>query len=555
MSQASFSLRGRNPDVLTCIANLSNDEVFTPPDVANLMLDALEEGWASSNNGADIWSDKSVTFLDPFTKSGVFLREIVTRLVAGLASSIPDLTERVDHILTKQVFGIGITELTSLLARRSVYCSKYANGPHSIAQSFTNEEGNIWFERMEHTWVGGKRESLRNPRTGKITDFFTNRRCKYCGAGEDDYGRGGDLESHAYAFIHTDNIKARIGELFGGDMQFDVIIGNPPYQLSDGGGGGGVSATPIYNLFVEKALALEPRHALMITPSRWFSGGKGLDDFRDRMLRDRRLEKLVDYPQLYDVFPGVKIRGGVSYWLWSRDYTGDCEIVTKIGNEVQGEPTFRRLDAYDVLVRRNEAVRVLDRVKSYRTNGKEEQSLGDQVSPRKPFGLTNQVGKPSPAGIPDPVLVYGNQITSYMPRTAVTSNLEWVDRWKVLLVKAHGTSGRDDVTILGKPVIAAPGSACTETYLVIGVCQSETEARNLAAYMRTRFVRFLVSLRKISQNITRDSYKFVPLLPLDQVWTDAVLYKRYGLTPEEIAFIESQVVEQDATLFDELADE
>lgn len=555
MSQASFSLRGRNPDVLTCIANLSNDEVFTPPEIANLMLDALEEGWASSNNGADIWSDKSVTFLDPFTKSGVFLREIVTRLVAGLASSIPDLSERVDHILTKQIFGIGITELTSLLARRSLYCSKYANGPHSIAQSFTSEEGNIWFERIEHTWVGGKRESLRNPRTGKITDFYTNRRCKYCGAGEDDYGRGGDLETHAYAFIHTDNIKARIGELFGGDMQFDVIIGNPPYQLSDGGGGGGVSATPIYNLFVEKALALEPRHALMITPSRWFSGGKGLDDFRDRMLRDRRLEKLVDYPQLYDVFPGVKIRGGVSYWLWSRDYTGDCEIVTKIGSEVQGEPTFRRLDAYDVLVRRNEAVRVLDRVKSYRINGKEEQSLGDQVSPRKPFGLTNQVGKTSPAGIPDPILVYGNQITSYMPRTAVTSNLEWVDRWKVLLVKAHGTSGRDDVTILGKPVIAAPGSACTETYLVIGVCQSEREARNLATYMRTRFVRFLVSLRKISQNITRDSYKFVPLLPLDQIWTDALLYKRYGLTPEEIAFIESQVVEQDATLFDELADE
>lgn len=519
------------------------------------MLDALEEGWASSNNGADIWSDKSVTFLDPFTKSGVFLREIVTRLVAGLASSIPDLTERVDHILTEQVFGIGITELTSLLARRSLYCSKYANGPHSIAQSFTSEEGNIWFERIEHTWIGGKRESLRNPRTGKITDIYTNRRCKYCGASEDDYGRGGDLETHAYAFIHTDNIKARIGELFGGDMQFDVIIGNPPYQLSDGGGGGGVSATPIYNLFVEKALALEPRHALMITPSRWFSGGKGLDDFRDRMLRDRRLEKLVDYPQLYDVFPGVKIRGGVSYWLWSRDYTGDCEIVTKIGNEVQGEPTFRRLDAYDVLVRRNEAVRVLDRVKSYRINGKEEQSLGDQVSPRKPFGLTNQVGKTSPAGIPDPILVYGNQITSYMPRTAVTSNLEWVDRWKVLLVKAHGTSGRDDVTILGKPVIAAPGSACTETYLVIGLCQSETEARNLATYMRTRFVRFLVSLRKISQNITRDSYKFVPLLPMDQIWTDALLYKRYGLTSEEIAFIESQVVEQDATLFDELADE
>lgn len=544
MNQASFSLRGRNPDVLTCIANLSNDEVFTPPELANLMLDTLEEAWAASNDGASIWSDKSVRFLDPFAKSGVFLREIVTRLTTGLAHTIPDLEERVDHILTSQVYGIGITELTSLLARRSVYCSKYANGPHSIAKSFTSEDGNIWFERTEHIWGGGTKNFLVDPLTGDDIVTVVNRRCKYCGVNEGDYGRGAELETHAYAFIHTEDIKARVAELFGDDMQFDVIIGNPPYQLSDGGGGGGVSATPIYNLFVENALALEPRHAVMITPSRWFSGGKGLDEFRDRMLRDRRLAKLVDYPQLYDVFPGVKIRGGVSYWLWSRDYSGDCEVVTKIGNEIQGEPTFRRLDAYDVLVRRNEAVRILDRVKSHRINGKEELSLGDQVSPRKPFGLTNQVGKTTPSGIADPVLVYGNQITSYMPRTAVTSNLDWVDRWKVLLVKAHGTSGRDDVTILGKPVIAKPGTACTETYLVIGVCDSEAEARNLASYMRTRFVRFLVSLRKISQNITRDSYKFVPLLPLDQTWNDALLYDRYQLTEDEIAFIQSQVAER-----------
>lgn len=544
MTLAPFTLRGHNPDVLTCIANLSNDEVFTPPEFANQMLDTLAAAWADANDGADIWANPDVTFLDPFTKSGVFLREIVRRLTDGLILTIPDLAGRVDHILTHQVFGIGITQLTALLARRSVYCSKFANGPHSIASSFTTEDGNIWFERTEHTWGGGKREFRVDPLTSEEIAVYTNRKCIYCGASEDSYARGGDLETHAYAFIHTDDIKARVAELFGETMQFDVIIGNPPYQLGDGGGGGGASATPIYNLFVEKALALDPRYAVMITPSRWFSGGKGLDDFRDRMLTDHRFAKLIDYPQLYDVFPGVKIRGGVSYWLWNRDHEGPCEVTTKIGEEVIGEPALRMLDAYDVLVRRNEGVRILDKVRAYRADGASEPLLGDMVSARKPFGLTNQKGKATPAGLTDPVLVYGNQTQSYMERSAITSNVGWVDKWKVLLVKAHGTSGRDDVTILGEPVVASPGTACTETYLVIGVVDSEADARNLASYMRTRFVRFLVSLRKITQNITRDSYLFVPRLSLERVWTDRDLYERYGIDSEQVSFIESLIAER-----------
>lgn len=523
-AQAGYALRSRNPDVLTCIANLSNDEVFTPPDFANRMLDTLTEAWAADNGDENIWANKEVKFLDPCTKSGVFLREIVSRLTRGLADEIPDLEQRVDNILTKQVFGIGITYLTSLLARRSLYCSKHAKGKHSVAKSFASDDGNIWFQPTEHMWVDG--------------------RCEYCGASKMILDRGEGLETHAYAFIHTDDIRTRVTELFGGDMQFDVIIGNPPYQLGDGGGGGGASATPIYNLFVEVALSLDPRYAVMITPSRWFSGGKGLDKFRDQMLRDHRFVKLVDFPQLYDVFPGVKIRGGISYWLWGRDHDGGCEVVTMIGDEVIGKPVVRKLDAYDVLVRRNEAVSILDKVTRYRVNGQPEPSLGDHVSARKPFGLTNQRGKATPKGMKNPVLVYGNQLTSYLERSVITSNVDWVDQWKVLLVKAHGTSGRNDVTILGEPVVAEPGTACTETYLVIGICTNEDEARNLAAYMRTRFVRFLVSLRKITQNITRASYRFVPLLPMNRLWTDEDLYKRYGITSDQIAFIESLIAER-----------
>ena len=279
--QASFTLRGRNPDVLTCIANLSNDEVFTPPEFANRMLDTLAEAWAAGHGGANLWADKVVRFLDPCTKSGVFLREITSRLVTGLADEIPDLQARVDHILTRQVFGIGITHLTSLLARRSLYCSKHANGEHSVARDFTSDAGNVWFERLEHRWQDGK--------------------CLYCGASQKTFDRGEALETHAYAFIHTDDVKARVAELFEGSMQFDVIIGNPPYQLDDGGFG--ASAIPIYNKFVEQAKALEPRYLTMVIPSRWLFGGRGLDEFRQTMLTDGRIRKLVDYQDSRVVFP------------------------------------------------------------------------------------------------------------------------------------------------------------------------------------------------------------------------------------------------------------
>ncbi|MCP9476198.1 MAG: Eco57I restriction-modification methylase domain-containing protein [Nitrospira sp.] len=526
-AQASFALRGRNPDVLTCIANLSNDEVFTPPEFANRMLDTLAEAWAADHGGANLWADKTVRFLDPCTKSGVFLREITRRLVEGLKDEIPDLQARVDHILTRQVFGIGITRLTAMLARRSVYCSKHAMGPHCIANGFTSDAGNIWFERVEHTWEDGK--------------------CSFCGASQAALDRGEGLETHAYAFIHTDDIKTRISELFGGDMQFDVIIGNPPYQLDDGGYG--KSAAPIYHLFVEKALDLDPRYAVFVTPSRWMAGGKGLDKYRERMLKDKRLRKLVDYPKLYEGFPGVKIRGGISYFLWDREHNGPCEVQTIWDGQPTGPAVARYLDAYDILVRRNEAVPILEKVRA-----RGEPTLDARVSSRKPFGLaTNFKGKPAKTGLKKPVKLFENQRIGWIERKDITVNPEWIDEWKVLMTRVQGTSAAVETKFLSKPIIAEPGTACTETYLVAGHFDDAAEAANYAKYLGTRFVRFLVSLRKSTQDAARGVYAFVPDLPLDQEWTDAKLYQRYGLTKDEIAFIESQVAKYDGAVPDEAA--
>lgn len=524
--QAGFTLRGRNPDVLTCIANLSNDEVFTPPEFANRMLDTLAASWAARNDGANIWTNSSVTFLDPCTKSGVFLREITTRLIAGLAGEIPDLQTRVDHVLTNQIFGIGITTLTGLLARRSLYCSKHATGEHSVAREFTRDDGNIWFERTRHTWANGK--------------------CAFCGASKEVFDRGEEMETHAYAFIHTNDIAARLGQIFGETMQFDVIIGNPPYQLDDGGFG--TSAAPIYQMFVEQALALEPKYAAFVTPSRWMTGGKGLDKFRERMLTDKHLRNIVDYPKLYEAFPGVKIRGGISYFLWDGGYQGPCQFQTIWDGQPTGPEVARYLNAYDVLVRRNEAVPILEKV---RAAG--ESTLDARVSSGKPFGFrTFFHGKPKAAGLTEAIKLYGSQKVSWIERADITTNPQWIDDWKVLMTAVQGTSAAIETKFLSKPIIAEPGTACTETYLVAGRFDNEAEARNYAGYLRTRFVRFLVSLRKATQHATRDVYAFVPDLPLDQPWTDEKLYKRYGLAEEEVAFIESQVAPHADAWVDEL---
>ena len=492
------------------------------------MLDTLAEAWATSHGGADIWADKAVTFLDPCTKSGVFLREITSRLTKGLESQIPNLQKRVDHILTKQVFGIAITQLTSLLARRSLYCSKHATGEHSIAKSFKSDNGHIWFERIRHTWVNGK--------------------CEYCGASKETLDRGEGLETHAYAFIHADKVKTRIAEMFGGKMQFDVIIGNPPYQLDDGGYG--TSAAPIYQLFVEKALELDPAYAVFVTPSRWMTGGKGLDKYRARMLTDKRLQRIVDYPKLYEGFPGVKIRGGISYFLWDREHNGPCTVQTIWDGEPAGPAVARHLNAYDILVRRNEAVPILEKVKR-----KGEPTLDQRVSSRKPFGLaTNFKGKPSSTGLKNPTKLFENQRFGWTERQTINSNPDWIDKWKVLMTAVQGTSAAIETKFLSKPIIAEPGTACTETYIVAGLFETEKESLKCAQYLRTRFVRFLVSLRKVTQHATRDVYAFVPNIPLNENWTDAKLYKRYGLTKEEVAFIESQVAEHSAELFDASAD-
>ena len=315
------------PDILDCIANLSSDEVFTPPNMVDKVLDALPE---------EVWSNPSLKWLDPATKTGVFLRQVTYRLMIGLKDKFPDEEERRQHIFQNMIYGIGITELTALMARRSLYTSKNASSKESVAR-FESPGGNIDYENRTHTYVNGN--------------------CKYCGNKETDAqlgGRGEDQERHAYKFIHLTAEEVS-------KMKFDVIVGNPPYQLNDGGGTGS-SAIPIYQKFVDQAKKLKPRYMAFIIPSRWFAGGKGLDGFRAEMLEDKRIKIVYDYPNAEDCFPGVSIIGGVMYFIWDSSYSGDCEVHTIINDE-ELPVSKRPLNEFEVFVRYNSAVPIIRKVR------------------------------------------------------------------------------------------------------------------------------------------------------------------------------------------------
>lgn len=504
-----------NPDVLSCLANLSNDEVLTPPTLVNNILDLLPK---------ELWSNPDAKFLDPVSKSGVFLREIAKRLMTGLEKKIPNKQKRINHIFENQLYGIAITELTALLSRRSVYCSKTANGKYSICETFDNEQGNIRYERLQHSWENGK--------------------CTQCGASQEVYDRGEEAETYAYNFIHTENPF----ELFKDkNMKFDVIIGNPPYQLSDGGDkdadktrGG---AIPLYHKFVQQAKKLNPRYLSMIIPSRWFAGGRGLDEFRAEMLNDKRLSVLVDYPIAADVFPGIKLNGGVCYFLWEKEYKGDCKVISCLDGGK--DEMIRGLNEYETFVRFNKAIPILKKV-----NKSKFEPLSKLVSKQKPFGLRT-FERPSGKG---KIKLYANKEVGLIEENKITQGHEWLNKWKILLSRGYGEGGEARPyprMVIGKPIIAPPDSACTETYLVIGRFNSKIQANNLASYLQTRFVRFLVALKKNTQDVIADRFDFVPQQDFTEPWTDEKLYKKYGLTQEEIAFIESMIRPMDLSQAEE----
>jgi len=485
------------PDILETMSNLSSDEVFTPPEIANKVLDTLP---------IDIWENPDIKILDPCSKSGVFLREAAKRLMKGLELKIPDEKKRREHIFKEMLFGISITELTSLISRRSLYYSKDASNDESVVK-FKEKEGNILYQRADHEFVANK--------------------CKICGAVKTNIDRGEELENYAYEFIHDNKIFS--------DMRFDVIVGNPPYQLDDDGYGR--SAKAIYHLFVEQAFKLRPGYVAMVIPSRWFIGGKVPSQFRKRMLSSKQFRNLVDYEDSSEVFPNVTIRGGVCYFLYDKHYEGKC----KVENYKEGKITStseRYLGEFgDVFIRHSEALSIISKVQK-----KANSFMNEQVSTRNAFGMQSNFWNYSENKKHGHYKLYfkgGGE--GWVHPKFVTKNNDWVHMYKVLSLAAYGTSGSKPYQVTSRPKVVSPGSVSTETYLVCGVYDSLEKAEALETYLKTKFVRFLIYLRVITQHIKPDSFSFVPVPDLTKSWDDKKLYKEYSLTDEEIEFIEDHI--------------
>lgn len=504
----------RIPDILECLSNLSNDEVFTTPALANQILDTLPK---------ELWSNKNATFLDPFTKSGVFLREITKRLLQGLEKEIPDLQERINHILEKQVFGIATTELTSLVARRSVYCSKKANGEKAITDVFDDEQGNIIFKNLQHD--------------------FTNGNCKYCGANKKNFERSESLEQHAYPFIHLENPL----ELFK-NMKFDVIVGNPPYQLGDGSGISTDAAIPIYNKFIEQAIKMNPQYLIMIVPSKWMVGGRGLQKFREKMMEDKRLKIMYDFENASDCFPGVHIDGGVCYFLWDKDYNGMIDYTFKSNKGiVNNSKIYLKNDYFEYVIRDNRILSILDKVSK-------DRKFSEIVSETKPYGIRKYLFN-EPERYPESnlqlkpfknsVKIYGvkgvkggaKRIIGYINKVSIIKNQKSIDKYKLFFTTSYSTNAINPPDT----IIGLPNEVCTETFLMVGHFDTEKEQTNCYNYINTDFFKTLLYYGKGTMQVTRSVFGLIPLQDFKEDWTDEKLYEKYALEPKEIAFIESLV--------------
>ena len=537
-----------NFDILETINNVGNDEVFTPVKVCQQMLDVLPN---------EVWHNPDYKWLNPCDKNGVFLREIALRLDAGLSKWENDTEKRRKHILQKMIFSIGLTKFTSQVSRRTVYYCSQANrkfdgkvdqdgnsiNGYAIGNGewFDSEQGNILTPITEHTFNKGK--------------------CIYCGTAEKDKdgkpGRYSDpkqLEHYAYEFIHVEDIEKHLQKrFFGGDkMKFDIIIGNPPYQLSDGGQG--ASAKPLYNLFVDQAIKLNPKYVSMIIPSRWMAGGKGLDSFREKMITDTHMRELHDFTDHKLCFPSANITGGVCYFVWDSNYVGKCTVCRHDENGISKSSRYLKEKGIDIVIRDERQKHILTKVQALK-----EDSFSKIVSPLKPYGLRGDFMKdPSKYGLP-PIsekpfakclsiwgIENGNRIQKYLTNEyPIPNRREDLHKYKIFINRGDGAAGYignpKPARILGTPIIGKPKELCSETFLSIGPFDSELISNNAISYMKTKFFRFLVGIRKISQDMSSRVYIFVPMQDFSTSWSDKELYTKYNLSEEEIAYIEENI--------------
>lgn len=477
-------------------------EVFTAEREVKAMLDLV------SNEAMRIAS----RFLEPACGNGNFLVEILDRklsTIKGESISKRSEYERITFLAVSTLYGIDILHDNVRACRERLF------------QTFDNHYTRLFGSHSSNCYRNSIRYVIENNiihgNTLKTESIFFSEWV----LGKREKGS----EAYAYNFIHPHEHKGL------NSMQFDVIIGNPPYQLSDEGHG--KSAMPIYHKFVRQAKALNPRYLIMIIPSRWFAGGKGLDEFRKEMLNDSRMKTLVDFLDARDCFPNVDIAGGVCYFLWDREHLGACEITHRHKDIMT--TSVRQLNEFEIFVRSAEAAQIIKKIQKIH-----EPDMSTQVSGRNPFGLSTRE-RPSGNGT---LTLLCSEGEGKIEEERVISGKKYIGQWKVITSNAsydHG--GLPDKEgkrrVLSRVEVLPPSFVCTDSYIIVGSFPDKIQAKNLAEYIKTKFVRFLISQRQASQHITKGRFAFVPQQDHTQKWTDEKLYKKYSLSNEEIEFIES----------------
>lgn len=527
-------------DLLETITNVGNDEVFTPRNTCNMLLDRLPE---------EVWHNPNYKWLNPATKNGIFEREIAIRLDEGLKDIIPDEETRRKHILQNMIYAIGQTKFTSNVTRRTLY---YCSEANRKCDGIKAEDGHYvnGFAIGNGSWFNDAEGNIHTPKTEHWYESSC-KKCKFCGIDKDSkYNDELQREHYAYEFIHyerQDLLWHFIDDFFKGDksMKFDIIIGNPPYQLSVNESGKGLSAKPIYNLFVEQAIELKPKYLSMIIPSRWFTGGVGLNGFREKILHDKRIREITDYVDSKECFPNVDINGGVCYFLWDRDYNGNC-LYTSISKKTKCSK-YRNLDQFDIFIRNNNSLSIIEKVlkSSFKTLN---ESGG--CSPQTPYGfLSTFVGNSKRKNESD-CEILTSKGWAFVEKDKIEKGLDSVYLYKAMISKLTcehaGTPDKEGkYRVLSRTEILKPSQICSQSYLVICPQKNEELAKNVMSYLKTKFVRFLMQMTLTGMNISTDNFRFVPWLDFSQPYDDDQLYKMFNLTQEEINEIEFTIREMD----------
>lgn len=540
-------------DILETITNVGNDEVFTPRKTCEMILDSLPE---------EVWHNPNYKWLNPASKNGIFEREIAIRLDRGLKNIIPDEETRRKHILQNMIYAIGQTKFTSYIARRTLY---YCSDANRKCDGIKAQDGHYvnGYAIGNGSWFDDIEGNIKTPIAEHV--FNKDNRCIYCKLPKTSkYMDSLQREQYAYEFIHhkPEELLSFLQDLFfKGDrkMKFDIIIGNPPYQLSDGGAQ--ASARPIYQLFIQNAIALNPKYLSMIIPSRWMIGGKGLDSFRLEMINDKHFVCLHDYLNPKECFPNNDIKGGVCYFVWAKEHNGKTTIYTHSSNEISKSTRYLRDGNMDIFIRFEKLISIKNKVLSHKPN-----TIDSIVSARKPYGLEAETmlyakkynlpdfskkaikGGYSILGLGEKQKRTWMYIGKNYPLPKVSPCL---NKYKVFIAEAYGCGALGEMP--SAPVVGTPGQLCTETFLEIGPFESSKEAENLIKYIKTKFFRCLVGIQKQTQHATQKVYRFVPLQNFssnsDIDWSlkieliDAQLFKKYELTPDEIEFINNNISE------------